>query len=105
MKPTEKEIAELKSNHPRCIELEVGEQTFVVGPVPKAAFRAYTNAMAEEPRRVFDAYDVLCKNGILWPDQATADRLFDATPSLVIPIGSQIYEATRHEEQVTVKKR
>ena len=104
-KPTEKELTDLRSNYPRCVELEVGDQTIVVGPAPRAAYRAYMNALGEEPRRVFDAHEVLVKNGILWPDQATCDRMFDANASLVIPIGAEIAKATRHEGDVVIKKR
>lgn len=103
--PTEKELADLRANIPRCVELEVGDQTFVVGPVPRAAYRAYMNALAEEPRRVYDAHEALVKNGILWPDAATSDRFFDANPSLVIPMGAEIAKVCRHEGEVVVKKR
>lgn len=101
--PSSQQVEAIKAEHPKAVGLEVDGQTFIAKPAPRVVYAQYLNALTET-RKGYDAYAILCKHCIVFPDEVDRDELFDATPGLIPALGAQIAKLCETEAKVTVKK-
>ena len=104
MKPTEKQIEELKNTHAEQLHLHESQDHAVVTKTPtRAQWQRFLKTSMDKDQR-HRALDQLLRDVRVWPAAEDLDRLLDQLPALAEVFGERAAETAGIDQKAESKK-